>query len=193
MLYVNDLPNYITNAHVTMFADDTTISVSANCIEEIRTRANLAISDLSAWCDRNKLILNNKKTIIINFYIRRCLPQDFEISKIRVSHETKFLGTILDTALSWDAHIENICKKLHKAYFGILQMKDTLDVKGLLSIYYALAYSHISLNILSWGCGRDKNRVFILQKRIMRLIFNLSFNETCKDIYKEKGVLCIYI
>lgn len=196
MLYVNDLPNYIPNGHVTMFADDMTISVSAETVEEVQMKAEQAICDLSAWCDRNKLILNKNKTVIMNFHIRKSLPSDFEISNIKVSNESKFLGAYLDPTLSWDIHIENICKKLNKAYFGILQLRDTLDERGLLNVYYSLAYSHISLNILNWGCGRDKGRVFILQKRIIRLIFNLNFNETCRLIYKEKNILtvpCIYI
>ena len=57
-------------------------------------------------------------------------------------------------------------------------MKDSLNESGLMNIYYALAYLHISLNILSWGCGKDKGRAFILQKRIKRLIFNINFSDT---------------
>lgn len=195
MLYVNDLPNYI-DGHVTMYADDTTISISAGNVHEVQMKAEQVVTELSAWCERNRLILNENKTVIMNFHIRKSLPPDFNIMNIKISQETKFLSNFLDPTLSWDIHIDNICKKLNKAYFGILQMKDILSETDLLNIYYTLAYPHMSLNILSWGCGRDKGRIFILQKRIMRLIFNLNFRETCRYIFKQKNILtvpCIFI
>lgn len=197
MLFVNDLPDYIKNAgHVTMFADDTTISTTASSVEEIQSQAENIIDILGAWCDSNKLILNAKKTVLMNFHIRRSLPTNVKILDVELEDEIKYLGTVLDSRLSWDNHIDTVCKKLNKAYFGILQMKDTLDENGLLNIYYALAYSHISLNIMCWGCGREKSRVFILQKRIVRLIFNLRSGESCRTIFKEKKLLtlpCVYI
>lgn len=197
MLYVNDLPDYIKSAgHVTMFADDTTISVSALSSDDIQLYAENVVNLLMAWCDSNRLILNTNKTMIINFHIRRPLPINFKIFDIELGEETKYLGTYLDSKLSWDKHIDDICNKLNKAYFGILQLKDTLDESGLLSIYYALAYSHISLNIISWGYGRERGRVFILQKRLIRLISNLRYNESCRTAFREKKILtlpCIYI
>lgn len=197
MLFVNDLPEYIKNdGHVTMFADDTTISTTAISVEKVQLQADNIINILSAWCDSNKLILNTKKTVVMNFHIRRSLPTDFKILGMELEDNTKYLGTVLDSKLSWDGHIDTVCKKLNKAYFGILQMKDTLDENGLVNIYYALAYSHISLNIISWGCGREMGRVFILQKRLLRLIYRLRYSESCRMIFKEKKILtlpCVYI
>lgn len=196
-LYVNDLPKYISNGRVTMFADDTTITVSAQTPEELAEKVTLACNELDTWCQRNQLILNDKKTVYINFHSRKGLTPAFLIdNNINVSQKVKFLGTWLDNKLSWNDHIDFVCNKLSSAYFAILQMKTVLDTNGLLNIYYALAYSHLSLNIITWGVGRNLNRVLISQKRMIRLVFNLKPLDSCRGVFKKNKILtvaCIFI
>ena len=189
MLYVNDLPSYMEHGHVTMFADDTTITVSAVTLEELHIKINSIIESLSAWCQRNKLILNEKKTVCLNFHLQKTLPENFMINDIVLSDSVKSLGIFLDAKLSWCKHIDHVCSQLNKAFFAMLQLKSTLDKEGLINIYYAMAYSHISFNILAWGKVSECERVFICQKRIIRLIFDLKTNESCREIFIGKRIL----
>ena len=197
MLYVNNLPNYLTAGHLTMFADDITVTLSADTVEQLHLLIEQTFEEISTWAQRDKLIMNKNKTAIINFSLQRQLPHGMVLhDSIILSHNTKLLGTHLDNKLLWDKHIEHVCAQLNKAYFAILQMQSTLDEAGLLSIYYALAYSHISYNIIAWGSARDRDRVFVCQKRLIRLIFQMNYNESCKYIFKTKKILttpCIFI
>lgn len=197
LLYVNDLPNHLSRGHLTMFADDLTVTLSARTPEELQELVSLTLEEVSAWSQRDKLILNNKKTVFINFYLQKPLPHNMQfIDDINLSNSTKLLGTYLDSKLSWDLHIEHVCSQLNKAYFGILQLKSTLDESGLLNTYYALAYSHMSYNVMCWGNAKNRDRVFICQKRILRLIFNMGYNESCRIVYKDKKILttpCIFM
>ena len=191
-LYVNDLPTFITKGRVTMYADDTTITVSAEDPEELSKNITHVYNELGTWCQRNQLILNEKKTVFINFHIRRELaPEFWTENNIDASHNAKFLGTWLDSKLSWNIHVDFVCKKLNSAYFAIFQMKNVLDVKGLLNIYYALAYSHLTMNIVTWGAGRNISRVLISQKRIIRLIFSLQPLDSCRDIFRNNKILTV--
>lgn len=191
-IYVNDLPTFITKGRVTMFADDTTITVSAQDPEELSKNITHVYNELDTWCQRNQLILNEKKTVFINFHIRRELAPEFLTeNNIDVSQSAKFLGTWLDSKLSWNVHVDFVCKKLNSAYFAIFQMKTVLDVKGLLNIYYALAYSHLAMNIVTWGVGRNVSRVLISQKRIIRLIFSLQPLDSCRDIFRENKIMTV--
>ena len=61
--FVNDLPEHISIGKVTMFADDTTITVSALTPEELSLRIMRVCDELEAWCQRNRLILNDKKSL----------------------------------------------------------------------------------------------------------------------------------
>lgn len=191
-IYVNDLPCNITNGRVTMFADDMTITVTANSPEKIQVVVSLVIEELNTWCDRNKLILNNKKTICLNFNLQKPLREDLlSMINIKFSNEFKFLGTFLDKGLTWNTQIEHVCKQLNKGFFAILQLKNVMNEQVLLDAYYSLCYSHISYNITSWGSASEVNRVFIIQKRIVRLIFGLKYRESCRNMFKQKKILTV--
>lgn len=192
MIYINDLPQYLSTGQVTMFADDTSITVSAPTPQELALKVNCVCDELNAWSQRNRLILNNSKTVYLNFYIQKPLPPNFgSENKITFSEATKFLGTHLDCRLRWDIHIDFVCAKLNSAFYAILQMKSSLDCEGLLSIYYSLAYSHMANNIVSWGVSSGISRVLVSQKRLMRLIFNLQPKTSCKDYFKSKNILTV--
>lgn len=197
LIYINDLPNYITKGLVTMFADDTTVTVIADNQQQLVSIIGCVLDEFSAWCQRNRLILNENKSTAIQYYIRKASPVEACLNKfIQFSDQTKFLGSYIDNRLTWDEQVEHTCKKLSKAHYAIKNMKDSLNESGLLNIYYAMAYSHIALNIISWGRARDFSRVFILQKRLIRLIFNMHFRESCKQVFISKKILtapCIYI
>lgn len=65
-----------------------------------------------------------------------------------------------------------------------------------MNVYYALAYPYISQNIPLWGKSSDVLRVFVLQKRLIRLIYKLNFRESCRDTFVSKRILtvpCVYI
>ena len=117
-----------------MYADDTQISICASTPEELSIRIGYVCEAISACCQRNRLILNEKKTKYINFNIRRPLTENL----IPLSASIKYLGTYIDSNLSWTCHVDHSCKQLIKAYYAILQMKYTLGQPGLLNIDYII-------------------------------------------------------
>lgn len=185
ILYVNDLPNYIKSGIVTMFADDSTIAVTDPNVDNLNNKITDVLDAFTAWCDRNRLILNTTKTTYINFYNRKPCP----LQNFNFSSQSKFLGIVLDADLSWRSQIDIICKKLNQAYFAIIQMKNVCEKTGLLNIYYSLAYSHISFSIMCWGSATERDRVFICQKKLIRLIFNLKPGDSCVQTFKSNKLL----
>nr|CAI5819984.1 unnamed protein product [Callosobruchus analis] len=197
LLYVNDLPKNISCGHVTMFADDTSITVSGSDPSELLNNIRIVSDEFSAWCQRNRLILNEGKTVIINYSIQKHLPEDFSSkNNLELVWSTKLLGTIFDSRLSFAEHADHVCSQLNRAFYAILQLKSLLGQGELLTIYYSLAYSYLSYNVMVWGSSKHSARVFLSQKRILRLIFNKRQWESCRPIFKQHKILtltCIYI
>ena len=54
-IYINDLPSHISKGITIMYADDTTVCISASNIDELNPDINTTLDEMSAWCDRNKL------------------------------------------------------------------------------------------------------------------------------------------
>nr|CAI5817300.1 unnamed protein product [Callosobruchus analis] len=65
------------------------------------------------------------------------------------------------------------------------------DVNGLINVYYGLIYSNISYGITVWGLAKDVERVFIVQKRIIRLICKIPYRNTCRDAFRKYKILTV--
>ena len=61
-----------------------------------------------------------------------------------------------------------------------------LNEVGLIMVYHSLPYSHLALNKSIWGRYSSARITFILQKRILRLIFHLDYWESCKSTFINK-------
>lgn len=197
ILYTNDLFKHVIADNITMYADDTTIVVRATDLGELELKIERVRCMMNAWCKKNDLILNGEKTVYMNIFNRKPIPDNFTLRQsINFSEKTKFLGIHIDQHLSFEHHIQHVCSKLNSAFYAILKLKHTLDEGGLLSVYYALAYSFMADNVMTWGSSSWRGRVFIGQKRILRMLFNLGFRESCRELFITKNILtfpCIFI
>lgn len=62
LIYINDLAFEDTKAHYTLFADDTTLSVSAGSLDEAGRGLRGAQLSAAQWFSANRLLLNEDKT-----------------------------------------------------------------------------------------------------------------------------------
>uniref|UniRef100_A0A8D8XRU6 Reverse transcriptase domain-containing protein n=1 Tax=Cacopsylla melanoneura TaxID=428564 RepID=A0A8D8XRU6_9HEMI len=97
----------------------------------------------------------------------------------------------MDT-LSWKKHNEEICKKLSQLCYIIGQLRNTMDKKSLISYYYAYGESAIRYGITIWATNSNHNRILTLQKRIIRKIFRLGYNESVRETFRKEGIQTIY-
>ena len=116
LIYINDLPFFLKNSEVTMYADDTSISYSKN-IDELNETLSSGLDSLKQWLEGNKLSLNVIKTQAMVIGSRPNLKKisdklvptpSFAIgnSHIDVVANAKYLGIQLDKHLVWDEHIK---------------------------------------------------------------------------------------
>lgn len=185
ILFINDLPRHISKGLLINYADDTSIALSESSFGELQESITTVCREFQDWCRKNRLILNLDKTYTVVFS-RLQMPSDITLNS---SSEVRFLGLLLDQSMSWSAHIDLVCTKLNRAYFAILQLRYDLDGSTLLQVYYALVYSAISYHIIVWGGAINTRRVFLIQKRIIRLMFNIKKRSSCRTIFKENRIL----
>ena len=192
ILYVNDLPKYMNDCKIVMYADDTSILITALDYQELKIKANNTAMQFKNWCARNRLIVNVAKTVCLNFQLRApadVFTFDFESTQIVSCEQTKFLGVITDAMLSWNDHMNAVVKSINTACFAIVRLRDALDRSALLSVYYALVHSYLNYAICLWGSATNINRVFVSQKRIIRLIFGLNSRDSCRSYFKMFRIL----
>ena len=64
---------------------------------------------------------------------------------------SKFLGIIFDENLTWRDHVSHVNKKISRALFSIKQVRNTLPVEFLRTLYYSLVHSDLTYWFDSMG------------------------------------------
>ena len=117
LIYINDLPFALQNYKINLYADDTAITVSEKDPNILAEKLNNAMKIISNWFNCNKLSLNHKKSKIMFFGTR---PQLAKLSEVKVYagqselervDRFKYLGVMLDSALTFSHHVEYLKSK----------------------------------------------------------------------------------
>ena len=147
--------------------------------------------------DANKLILNTGKTNCMIFGTRHIGTIDLKLhyrnEEIIKVQNIKFLGIYLDDKLSWNYHINDLCKKLSKN-IGVLYRLQFLPQKILKLLYYSLVFSHLNYCNMIWGftSKTNLNRIHKLQKRVVRIITHSNFLCHSDPLFKQLQILPIH-
>ena len=74
LIYINDLPQYIQEAKLILYADDTNVLIADNSQEVLQTKLFLIMKQLETWFLKNDLIINITKTKAMSFHLCNSKP-----------------------------------------------------------------------------------------------------------------------
>src|SRR5215469_10019342 len=136
------------------------------------------MQQLSSRFYSNKRVINTDKSTVISFYAwqneSNLKPEIvFQDMDIRYKNETKFLGLYLTEDVKRDVHIKHVSNILNKNCYVIQSLKTVTSINTLRSIHFANCHSHLRYGILFRGGESQSTKVFILQKKVVRLICNV--------------------
>ena len=162
------------------------------------TVLNHELSLISDWFKANKLSLNVKKTNFMIFQNKSSNYENLEIningSSVPQTNGTKFLGLQIDPHLSWKNHINSLCNKFSKILGIFYRVKSILPCNILMSLYNSLILSALSYCNIVWGNTYSSyiDKLYILQKRAIRLITSSDFSTKIIDKFNDLNILTIY-
>ena len=73
LLYINDLPNCLSNCEPRMYADDTHLTFASDNAHDIQTNPNVDLENVHNWLRANKLTVNMTKTEFVLIAFRQKL------------------------------------------------------------------------------------------------------------------------
>ena len=123
ILFINDLPLHV-KSQVDLYADDTTLTASAHFddLSGLKLSLNNSANEIRQWADSNNSQVNESKS---------------KNTLVNVKSAT-LLGLTIDSSLSFDCHVENLCKKLASCIGGLSKIKALLSLKQQLLFYNAI-------------------------------------------------------
>jgi hypothetical protein len=103
----------------------------------------------------------------------------------------KLLGIYLDEHLTFDLHVNNLCKKLSRSMYCIKTAKNNLNPPGLRSLYFALIHSHLSYCPIILNClnKTNFNRLEKIQKKAIRIITKSAYNAHTQPLFLNSKIL----
>ena len=196
LMYINDLPNISDNAKLTLFADDTTLTLADLDYNSMISSANSTLSDIYRWTVNNRLSLNAEKTSALLFTNRlACIvsPSLLNVNSVPVFFDTnfKFLGTTIDSKLNFSNHINLICAKVSRTAGVLTRVRSFVPMHVLINLYYALVYPYLLYGILVWGdtAAVHLKPLEVLQKKIIRIITSSNFFSPSLPLFYENRIL----
>lgn len=182
IIYINDLPAALSVSKVVLFADDTSVLVSADTISELQKQVEATERDITNWFLNNKLSLNADKTQKIVFSLNHKIYSGLSVS---------LLGVLVDDSLKWKLHIEQLCRKLSKYLFLLRRLRSFLSQSTLLSVYFSLIHSGLKYCVALWGYASGSDMILKMQKKAIRIICNIGGRVSCRELFKKLKILTV--
>lgn len=112
-------------------------------------------------------------------------------NKITRVNQIKYLGVFIDENLSWQPHIEDLCRRLSRVSGMLFKIRNCLNRQTLLTLYHALAHSLIQYGIATWGSASKKHlhHLSVTQNRLIRTITFSNRRTKLAPLYEECNVL----
>lgn len=202
ILYINHLPEIIENK-ITMFADDVSVFFKFERKDNTHLSKEISqtVTNIAKWLQGLDLRTNASKSKLIHFrnYNTPQLVLDIAVenTEIALVNHARFLGVIADEYMNWKKHIEALEGKLSSFCYALRCLSKITTARASLQAYYAFFHSRILYGLILWGGSVDVKKIFILQKRCIRILSGIKSNRvSCRDLFlklKIHSITALYI
>ena len=166
LLYVNELDKVCKHCKVLLYADDTVLYVSGNDQKDLAAKMQEDLDRYYDWCYTNRLTINSKKTKYMCFTSKvnwfNC-RLSINGEKIYQVDNYKYLGVILDQALSYEKFVKSQLKTTAFRTYQLARLNPFVDIDTAI-----LLYKTYVLPILEYGdvlyAGVKKDTLRKIQK-----------------------------
>ena len=123
-IYINDIFFFTEETEITNYADDNTPFACKTTVDLVIGRLEKDLGNLLQWFKLNYFKPNLEKCHLLlnhsssNLYIKVCGKM------ISNSKNEKLLGITIDSALNFDTHVNNLCKKANQKSHALSHYMD---------------------------------------------------------------------
>jgi ribonuclease HI len=156
---VSCVPHGIDNS---LYVDDFAACTRAKQMRTIERKLQLFLNTLQIWADTNGFKFSASKTVCVHFCNQRGLHPDPQLylngQPIPVVKETKFLGVIFDSKLSFIPHLKHLRSKCKNSLnlLNIVSHRDWGgDTEVLLRLYKHLVRAKLDYGSVVYGSARN--------------------------------------
>lgn len=191
LVYVNDITDQLL-CLTRLFADDSSLFISATDIRDIEGIVNHDLIIISQWAKQWLVKFNPNKTEAILFSLRKpdILPDlIFDDVKIDLVDQHKHLGLTFNSNGKWNEHVENILSSASKIIGIMRKLKYSFSRKALNQIYVSYVRPIFEYSSIVWdNCTAEQaNSLEKMQNEAARIVTGLTRSVSLENLYNECG------
>lgn len=194
LIFINDISKSSSLFDFLCYADDTTLISTIEKFNAANSSINSEVEKISNWLIVNKLSLNIGKTKFMMFHKgnKKISTPEIRIRNTSLERvpEFTFLGLTIDENLTWGPHTSKISCKISRVIGILAKLKNQFPTRTLIMIYNSLILPHINYCLLTWGFS-SFHRIFLQQKKAIRIISGATYNATTQPLFRQHRVLTV--
>ena len=156
LIFINDIEHSISSSIVRCFADDTRISISIKCENDVKLLQN-DLHNVIRWSERNNMALHKDKFEYMSHTSNKqshhsdlselpfmCKHFQYNVADditLRPVHQLRDLGILMSSDLSWSPHIRAIANKARQKASWVLSVFHTRTASVMLTLYKSMVRS----------------------------------------------------
>ena len=146
---------------------------------------------LSLYLSRLLSRRKSSRSVLKQCETKICLEERFRRKRKFKFVLVLLLGVLIDKNLTWKPHIDHIASKISKIVGIPARIRHHVPFNILLQIYRSLIFPYTLYGIPVWGqaAQRDLEKILILQKRALRLIFFLNNRTHAIPLFLTSNIL----
>ena len=163
----------------------------------IISKMSSCIKSIGIWMKENKLKLNDEKTELICVGSKNNLKQlsiksmDINKDSIPFSDCVKNLGVFLDSSLSMDSHVNNLCKTLYFHLRRISKIRKylTVDAANKLAVSFIMSRLDYCNSLLAGLSEKKISKLQRIQNCAARMVLRKSRRDSASGLLRSLHLL----
>lgn len=164
LIMINDLPDVVESSQCLMFADDLKLFLGVDSIADCEALQR-DIDNVVKWSAQNRLEFNTNKCKTITFtrsYSPIAYPYSVEGVPLERVTQIRDLGLVLDTELTFNAHISELCDRAFKSLGFVMRQTVRFNEKNtIVTLYNAFVRSKLEYNAVIWNPHESKYKLMV--------------------------------
>lgn len=189
IIFINDIFETALHGKIQLYADDIAITYSCDSIDILNTQMQDDLKSLKLYFDRNKLIINIKKT---NYIIYHAKAEEFTLyynnELVSRTNQITYLGLRINSKLNWNTHIEFKKNQISPFIGAIKRISWRLPIPMLKNLYYAYIQSKLNYMIPIWGTCQKYNLKTLqtLQNKAIKIVLKKPRLTHTIELFKDQ-------
>ena len=199
-IFINDLFCFMEKCDLVNYADDNTLSCTGPNVEIMLQALRVDTKNALNWFKINFMKANPEKFQVM-FLKSFTSPEEFpnylvletEVTIERKSH-VKLLGVTIDEKLTFDSHVQNICKKASKQVNILYRFKKIFTREEKAAVYRSFVLANFNYCPIVWNfCGQTQiKQMERIQERALRFLLN-DFNSNYDQLLEAAGYESLHL